>query len=93
MLVLILEKTPRSLRGALSRWLLEPKTGVFVGNPNPRIREKLWERVMTGLGEGSAMMIFSSRCAQGYEVLMAGEANRELADFDGLTLIRRPVAK
>ncbi|MGA9750926.1 MAG: type I-E CRISPR-associated endoribonuclease Cas2e [Acidobacteriota bacterium] len=81
------------MRGALSRWLLEPKTGVFVGNPNPRVREKLWEKVMSRLNEGSATMIVSSRSPQGYEVVMAGETRRETADFDGLTLIRKVLAE
>ncbi|MDP2945936.1 MAG: type I-E CRISPR-associated endoribonuclease Cas2, partial [bacterium] len=26
------------MKGALSRWLLEPKTGVFLGNPSARVR-------------------------------------------------------
>jgi CRISPR-associated protein Cas2 len=29
---MILEKVPTSLRGELTRWMLEPKSGVFVGN-------------------------------------------------------------
>ena len=32
MTVLILERVPASLRGQLTRWMLEVKAGVFVGN-------------------------------------------------------------
>ena len=31
MTVLILERVPATLRGELSRWMIEPRTGVFVG--------------------------------------------------------------
>jgi len=45
MVVMILECVPESLRGELSRWLLEPKAGVFVGTVTATVRERLWERV------------------------------------------------
>ena len=32
MVVIILEKVSASLRGELSRWLIEPKPGVFIGH-------------------------------------------------------------
>ncbi len=44
MLVMILEKLPRSLRGALSRWLIEVRPGTFLGNPSQRVRDELWSR-------------------------------------------------
>ncbi|MBA3516457.1 MAG: type I-E CRISPR-associated endoribonuclease Cas2, partial [Rhizobiales bacterium] len=31
MVVMMLERVSPSLRGELTRWLIEPKTGVFVG--------------------------------------------------------------
>ena len=44
MLVMILEKSPASLRGELSRWLLQMRPGVFVGGPSKRIRDELWAK-------------------------------------------------
>ncbi len=41
---MILEKVPVSLRGELTRWLIEPHAGVFVGHVNARVRDKLWEK-------------------------------------------------
>ena len=35
MIIMILENVPTGLRGELSRWLVEPKTGVFVGDFSP----------------------------------------------------------
>ena len=40
MLVMILEKVPPSLRGELSRWTIEPKTGIFVGKVSAMVRER-----------------------------------------------------
>ena len=39
MIVMILEKVSVGLRGELSRWLIEPRTGVFVGQVSAR---KAW---------------------------------------------------
>ena len=89
MLVMILEKVPRSLRGALSRWLLEPKTGVFLGNPSARVRDELWERALkTMKGEGSALQIWSDRNPQGFSYRQVGISEREIVDFEGLQLVR-----
>ena len=44
MIVMILEKVPVRLRGELTRWLIEPRQGVFVGHINAMVRERLWEK-------------------------------------------------
>ena len=41
-----------SLRGDLTKWLLEINPGVFVGRVSSRIREKLWARVLESGGTG-----------------------------------------
>ncbi|MEW6230409.1 MAG: type I-E CRISPR-associated endoribonuclease Cas2e, partial [Bacillota bacterium] len=63
---------------------MEPRTGVFVGNPTPRVRELLWEKVKTRVLEGHAVLIHTSRNPQGYEVAVTGESHRIPEDFDGL---------
>ncbi len=87
MIVLVLEKVSASVRGDLSRWLLEPKTGVFVGNVSAAVRDRLWERAREGLGEGAAVLIWSSDNEQGYRIEMVGERRRQVRDFEGLKLI------
>ena len=47
MIVMILENVPTSLRGELSRWLLEPRAGVFVGHVSARVRDKLSTVLLT----------------------------------------------
>ena len=52
MVVLVLERVPTSLRGELTRWMLEPKAGVFVGTMSALVREQLWEKVSHDGGVG-----------------------------------------
>ena len=54
MVVLILERVPRGLRGDLSRWMVEPKAGIFLGRITARLRDKLWEKAVAGSGGAHA---------------------------------------
>ncbi len=87
MIVIILERVPASLRGELTRWLLEPRTGVFVGRPSALVRDKLWELVGDKLKGGAALMIYRSDTEQGFTMLTHGNTARTLRDFEGLTLV------
>lgn len=87
MIVIVVEKVSVSLRGDLSRWLLEPKTGVFVGRVSAAVRERLWARTCDGIGSGSAVLIWSSDVEQGYRVEMVGDRRHQVRDFEGLLLI------
>lgn len=87
MTVIILERVPASLRGELTRWLLEPRTGVFVGRPSALVRDKLWELVGDKLKGGAALMIYRSDAEQGFTMLTHGNTARTLRDFEGLTLV------
>ena len=49
MIVLILSAAPASLRGSMTRWLLEVSPGVFVGHLSARVRDELRRRVADGL--------------------------------------------
>jgi len=88
--VMILENTPASLKGELSRWLVEPKTGVFLGNPSARVRDKLWEKALSKCRAGGVLQIWSSRCAQGYLWRSSGNLSRQMVDVEGMMLVRMP---
>lgn len=45
-MVLIVERARPSLRGELTRWFVELRSGVFVGNVSGVVRDKLWEKVV-----------------------------------------------
>ena len=86
MLVMILEKTPRSLRGELSRWLVEPKPGIFLGKVSVRVRDELWAMALSKSKQGAVMQIWADRSPQGYCCRLHGDASRKLVDFEGITL-------
>ena len=95
MLVMILESCPASLKGALSRWLIEPKTGVFLGNPSARVRDELWQMAIHRAKDGRVVQIWSDRrCPQGYRHRSYGDRDRALVDMEGIALVRqRPKSK
>ncbi len=87
MVVLIVTAVKPGLRGELSRWMIEPQAGVFVGNLPGRVRDKLWEKVQKDVRDGSAVMLFSARTEQGFTVKVHGDRRRIPVDYEGLTLI------
>jgi len=90
MIVLLVERVKPSLRGELTRWLLEPRPGVFVGQVSARVRDRLWDRLCRSLDTGAALLIYTTNTEQGFGLRSYGETSRELVDFDGLWLIRLP---
>ena len=90
MVVMILEKVPASLRGELSRWLLEPQSGVFVGHVSGRVRDKLWEKACQKQKGGSVFQIWSTNNEQHFQMRMFGRASRTIIEMEGLQLIEIP---
>ena len=90
MIVIVLEKVPLSLRGELTRWLLEVKNGVFVGHVSARVRDKLWQKCCKAKQAGGVTQIWSTNTEQHYKMRMCGDTQREIVDFEGLQLIRIP---
>ena len=90
MVVLILERVPAGLRGELSRWMIEPRTGVFVGQLPAVVRDKLWARATDGAKGGSAILLHDSRTEQGFSVRTHGDPGREIRDWEGLLLVHVP---
>ena len=93
MTVMILERVPPSLRGELTRWLIQPKTGVFVGRVSARVRELLWRRVQASLKGGAALLIFSDNTEQGFTISSLGDTSKVMTDFDGLILPKTPKSR
>ena len=93
MIVLILERVTPGLRGELTRWLIQPKTGVFVGNIPARVRDLLWDRVCRSRRNGAAVLIHSDDTEQGFSVRTAGATSKLMTDFDGLWLPKTPLSR
>ena len=90
MIVLIVERAKPGLRGQLSRWLIEPRAGVFVGNISAMVRDKLWEKVVKSSPDAGAMMIHNALTEQGFATRIHGDTSRRLVEYEGLCLVRLP---
>lgn len=88
MTVFILEHVPAKVRGELTRWMLEPRAGVFVGTISATVRDKLWERVCDNAESGSCVLVHESASEQGFALRTHGANRRLVEDFEGLSLIR-----
>lgn len=93
MTVITLERGRRSLRGRLTRWMLEVGPGLYVGTLSARVRDQLWDLILERLDDGAVVMVFSARSEQGFAVRSAGLPSRQVFDSDGLTLMLRPAKK
>jgi CRISPR-associated protein Cas2 len=89
MVVITLSECPISLRGDLTKWLLEINTGVFVGKISARVRDNLWERIRESIRNGKATMVYNARNEQGLEFKVHNSI-WEPIDFDGIKLLLRP---
>jgi len=85
---MIMEKVTPSLRGEITRWLIEPKAGVFVGKVTAMVRDKLWDKCIRSVRNGSVVQIWSSSNEQGFLVRSHGERMRQIVDMEGISLIR-----
>lgn len=88
MVVMVLEKVSQSLRGELTRWLLEIKAGVYVGDVNGMVRDRLWLKCTSRRGAGSVFQAWSTNNEQGFTMRMEGENNRSVVDWEGVQLIQ-----
>ena len=90
MVIMILEKVPVSLRGELTRWLIEPRPGTFVGHVNAMVRDRLWDKCCEKKRAGGVVQIWSTNTEQRFKMRASGDTQREIVEFDGLQLIRLP---
>ena len=90
MTLFILERVTPSLRGELSKWMIEVQAGVFVGKINKMIRELLWQKLMKRVKTGTATMIWRSpEREQGFELKTWQPKGYTPVDVEGVWLIFR----
>jgi CRISPR-associated protein Cas2 len=90
MVVMVLEKVPVSLRGELTRWLIEPHPGVFIGHVNAMVRDRLWDKCRKAKRAGGVIQAWSTNTEQRFQIRICGETRRVVVELDGLQLIRVP---
>jgi CRISPR-associated protein Cas2 len=89
MIVVVLSNCPNSLRGDLTLWLMEISTNVYVGNVSARVRDNLWDRICDNIGNGNAVLAFTTNNEQGFDYRLCNSYS-QIKDFDGLKLIMFP---
>ena len=85
---MVMENVPPSLRGELTRWMLETKAGVFIGTMSAAVRDRLWHKVMDNCNGGGAILAYSSDTEQGFSLQMHGVMRKSVVDLKGISLIK-----
>lgn len=89
MTVMILERVTPSTRGDLSRWMIEVKTGVFVGRLSALVRDNLWKRCLklTENDDATLMQIWSTNNEQGFDLRVHNPKGRFPYENEGIWLV------
>jgi len=87
MMVIAVNNVPANLRGRLAVWLLEIRAGVYVGHYSVRVRTRIWSQVEAGIGQGDAVMCWTTPNDQGFDFESIGQNRRMPCEFDGLKLV------
>lgn len=90
MIVIVVERATPGLRGQLTRWMLEVRTGVFVGTLSTRVRDKLWALVKARNTKGGSVLVARAQNEQGFVVETHGDTSRQVVENEGLWLVRKP---
>ncbi|MFH1876633.1 MAG: type I-E CRISPR-associated endoribonuclease Cas2e [Candidatus Omnitrophota bacterium] len=87
MMVIVLENASPRLRGRLAVWLLEVRSGVYVGSYSVKVRDMIWEHVKTMLENGNAVMAWNAPTESGFDFWTLGKNRRIPVEMDGLKLV------
>ena len=87
MLIIVVENAPPRLRGRLAVWLLEVRAGVYLGAYGRRTRERIWDEVKGAIGEGNAVIAWTSPTDAGFDFDTCGQSRRLPVDYDGFRLV------
>jgi CRISPR-associated protein Cas2 len=87
MLVIVVENAPPRLRGRLAIWLLEVRAGVYVGKVSRRVREMIWTTLEKGVGDGNAVMAWTTNTESGFDFLTLGANRRIPKEMEGIKLV------
>jgi len=88
-IVLVVSRVSPSLRGRLTRWLLQMKPGVFVGTLSSRVREAIWKSTCESLRGGWAVMLHAAHTEQGFDIRSHGPGPVGFEDIEGLWMAKK----
>ncbi len=89
MVIMILQKTPSSAKGELSRWLFEAAPGVFIGHVSALVRDRLWEKCASSKSAGSVFQAWSTNNEQHFAMRISGSDRYRVLDFEGLQFLQQ----
>lgn len=87
MMMVVTNNAPPRLRGRLAVWLLELRAGVYVGVYSARTREMIRDQLADLIGDGDAVLAWSTPNDAGFDFETFGTNRRMPVDFDGLKLV------
>jgi CRISPR-associated protein Cas2 len=90
MMMIVLENVPKKLRGELTRWLLEPYPGVFIGHVSARVRDFLWEKCNKECRNGGIVQAWNTNNEQRFALRMGGNTKRSVVNMEGIHLDYNP---
>ena len=90
MVVMVLERVPVSVRGELTRWMLELHAGVFVGTLSAMVRDRLWELACGKMAGGAGLLVYSTNTEQGFAIRLWGATTKVPVEYEGLALVQTP---
>ena len=85
--VVHLEAVPDHLRGYLSRFLQEIRTGLYVGVVTSTVIEELWDRTCEAAKVGTAALVLSDPTLEtGFDIHLHRSTSHRVVDLDGIRL-------
>jgi CRISPR-associated protein Cas2 len=90
MTVIVLESVPESVRGELTRWMLELHAGMFIGKLSAAVRDTLWKYICSQIREGAGFLAYQTNNEQGFALRTCGQTKRRLINYEGLFLVQIP---
>ena len=92
MTIMILERVAPSIRGDLSRWMIEVKAGVFVGHLSGLVRDNLWQRCLKlcEKDEGTLVQIWTTNNEQGFDLRVSNPKERIPIQCEDVWLVMVP---
>lgn len=93
MVVMVLENVPPGLRGELSLWMIEVRTGVYVGTLSALVRDLLWDKCLRAADGGRCCQVYTANNEQGFALRIAGDSRRSVVDLNGLQLVADRISR
>lgn len=90
MMMMVLQNVPKKLHGELTRWLLEPAPGVYIGHVSARVRDFLWEKCKAECLNGGVIQAWNTNNEQRFTFRMDGNLKRSVIEMEGLSLVYIP---